>query len=134
MVAAQRPSTANLKPPINKRPPEEQKAICQRGGVASGKARRAKKQKREQLEDLMGVKVATPSRRKKLETFGIKKSEQNNQMAAIVSLFEKALKGDVKAFLAIRDTLGQNPDKPAQIAEQGGRKVEIVDDLPDGED
>lgn len=134
MVAEQRPNTANLKPPINKRPPEEQKTICQRGGVASGKARRAKKQMREQLEYLMGLKVVSPKRQEQLEALGVKKSERNNQMAVTVSLFQKALQGDVRAYLAIRDTLGQNPDKPIQITEQDGRKVEIIDDLPDGED
>lgn len=133
MTAQKRSNTANLKPPINKRSPEEQKAICKRGGIASGKARRAKKQMREDLECLLGMKAKDSTVKAEMAKFGIKKGNQTNQMAIAVSLFQAALKGDVKAYLTIRDTLGESPDR-LKPPEAEGRKVEIVDDLPDGQD
>lgn len=129
MAAEKRSSIANLKPPINKRSPEEQQAICKRGGIASGKARRAKKQMRENLEVLMGMKVKSQKAKNKMVKLGVKKGDQTNQMAITIALFQKALEGDVKAYLAIRDTLGENPD--TLEPQTDGRKVEIIDDLPD---
>ena len=47
--------------------------------------------------------------RKKMEAFGIDPEDFNNDMATVVSLYQKALKGDVGAFATIRDTAGERP-------------------------
>ncbi len=64
------------------------------GGQKSGEARREKKKLKDALKALLELK-------------GDK--GQTNQQKLCLALFEKALKGDVQAFNAIRDTIGEKP-------------------------
>lgn len=83
----------NLKPV---RDTKEARERGRRGGIASGKARNEKKTLREQLLLLL--------------------NEGDTQNNICLSLIEKALKGDTKAFEVIRDTIGEKPvDKIEEI-------------------
>lgn len=64
------------------------------GGIASGEARRKKKTIRETLEMMLSGKMPDGATR---------------QDAIVVALLEKALSGDVRAFEAIRDSIGEKP-------------------------
>lgn len=83
----------NLKP-ISKRTPSELREMTRKGGIASGKARRAKKTFKELL------KIALEMRTKNGNT---------NAEEIVASLILKAQSGDVKAFEAVRDTIGEKP-------------------------
>lgn len=86
-------STENLVS-LADRTTEEQREIAQKGGIASGEARKEKKLLKESILALLELKDDT----------GL-----TNQEKLIKALFEKACKGDVQAFNSLRDTAGQKP-------------------------
>ena len=65
-----------------------------KGGIASGEARRKQKTIRETLEMMLSGKMPDGATR---------------QDAIVGALMEKALSGDVRAFEAIRDSIGDKP-------------------------
>jgi hypothetical protein len=80
---------------------EEQREIAILGGIKSGEVRRNKRDLRRALETILETDITLPD--------GTVKSGAE---AIAYSLFEKALKGDTRAFEIIRDTCAQKvPDK-----------------------
>lgn len=77
---------------------EEQAKTAREGGIASGEARRKKRDIRLALEMLLEKEF---------------KDRSGNTItgaeAIAVKQFEKAMKGDTKAFEVVRDTAGQKP-------------------------
>lgn len=76
----------------------EQQEIAIKGGIASGEARRRKRDIRLALEALLEKDI----------------SDKNGNVmttteAIALKQIEKALKGDTKAFEVVRDTVGQKP-------------------------
>ena len=71
---------------------EEKRAIALKGGKASGEARRKKKRFRELFNAVLDQKNETGER---------------HDMAIVKAMIKKAAIGDVKAFEAIRDTIGE---------------------------
>lgn len=65
------------------------------GGIASGKAR----QKRKELRELLEAALSLPDAGR----------DMSNAEAIAAALVEKAKAGDVRAFEAIRDTVGEKP-------------------------
>ena len=118
-----RNGTKNLIP-TNKRSKEEAKRIGKKGGIASGRARREKKTLRQCLEILL---EKTLKDKKGIEMTGAE--------AVSLKVFEKALKGDIKAFEVLRDTAGQKPVEKVQmktdinIAESAERLSNIFDQI-----
>lgn len=100
--------TANLKS-FADMDAEKQKEIAAAGGKASGEARRKKKLMKEQMEALLSLDVANNKDRQDMEKMGIDPEDMDNQMAMIVAMFREAMGGNVKAFVAIRDTVGEMP-------------------------
>lgn len=106
----------NLKP-VTQRTKEEARQISQKGGIASGEARRRKKTMREALEMLM-YKCELPEQTKQmLRAEGVSDDEMNHQMVITRSLIAKAESGDVQAYNAICAMIGE---KPAEKMELGG--------------
>lgn len=87
----------NLKS-FSERTTEEQREIARQGGKASAEARRKKRDLRLALEML-------------LERDWTDKSGKviSGTEAITAKLFEQAMKGNVKAFETLRDTVGQAP-------------------------
>ena len=76
----------------------KQAEIARKGGIASGKAKRDKKNLCKALEALLEKDMTASN------------GEQMCGAEAIsAKLFEQALKGNVKAFETIRSTVGQDP-------------------------
>ena len=77
-----------------------------KGGIRSGEVRRQKRDLRRALEIL-------------LEKDFKDRSGNNISGAEVITakLFEKAMKGDVRAFETLRDTVGQKPIEKVMIAE-----------------
>ena len=98
---------------------EEQQQIARAGGIASGKARRAKKAFRETLETLLsmnmengdGVEVDTITSFK-----GIKGQNISVQEAILIAQIQKAMKGDTRAAEYVRDSIGQKPSESMNMA------------------
>ena len=88
--------------------PEEAKAKGRKGGVASGKARRRRKALRELIEVAMQCK-----------------GERGKTVAEDIALalIDKALEGDVKAFVALRDTIGEKPVERQELSGPDGGQL-----------
>jgi hypothetical protein len=113
----------NLKP--RELTSEEATKMGKRGGVASGKARREKKLMREQLEMLLNLPIKNGKIKDQLQQLGVEDNDMNNQMALIIAMYQKALKGDVQAFNTLRDTSGQQITNKVEIDEV----PRIIDDI-----
>lgn len=87
---------------------EEAKRRGQKGGKKSGEARRQKKQLRDDLEVLLSTV----------------KNNKSVQEKVCLALIEKAIKGDVRAFEVIRDTIGEKPIEKHQVVDK--EKIEKV--------
>ena len=97
---------------------EEQQEIARQGGIASGEARRAKRDLRQALEILLEKEY---------------KDKNGNSLtgteAITAKLFEQAMKGNIRAFETIRSTCGQDP---VQKVESTNTNIVInLDDFTD---
>lgn len=101
----------NLIPQAHKLTVEE----ASKGGKKSAEARRAKKDLRLALEMLLE------------KDFKDKNGNTISGTEAVTAkLFEKAMKGDVKAFETLRDTVGQKPVEKVMVAEV---EQDIIDEV-----
>lgn len=92
----------NLRPCEYKLSQEEAK----KGGIASGKARAEKRDLRKALEMLLE------------QSYTDKKGVTRTGTQAITErLFQEVMKGNVKAFEVLRDTVGQKPVEKVMVAE-----------------
>lgn len=85
------------------------------GGKASGKARREKKKIKEQMELLLSLPNKDAKTKKKLKTMGIDIGNIDNQMAMVLSMYQKAISGDVQAATFIRDSMGEKVAEKVEI-------------------
>jgi hypothetical protein len=87
----------------------------QKGGIASGEARRQKKNLRLALEMLLE------------KDFKDKDGKIVSGAEAITAkLFQQAMNGNVKAFETLRDTVGQKPVEKIMVAEV---EQDVIDDV-----
>lgn len=101
----------NLRPGEYKLTLEEQK----KGGIASGKARAEKRDLRKALEMLLE------------QTYTDKKGNTRTGAQAVTErLFSEVMKGNVKAFEVLRDTVGQKPVEKVMVAEV---EQTVIDDV-----
>lgn len=104
----------NLKS-FSERTEKEQREIQQKGGIASGEARRRKRDLRLALEMLLEKEYTDK-----------KGNVATGAEAISTKLFEQAMKGNVKAFETLRDTVGQKPVEKVMVAEV---EPEVIDEV-----
>lgn len=114
--------------PWNKRTENEQREYAKKGGQKSGEVRRQRKAMKEQMEMLLALPFKQQKQLNFMKNLGIEEDEIDNQMALIVALYGKALKGDVQAFNTIREV---TQDEKAIKDED---RIQIVNDLPNEEE
>ena len=114
--------------PFNKRTESEQREYAKKGGQKSGEVRRKRKAMKEQMEMLLSLPFKSTKQLNFMKDLGIEEDNLDNQMALIVALYGKALKGDVQAFNTIREVTQDN-----KTVSQEDR-VQIINDLPDDEE
>lgn len=102
--------------PFNERTEKEQREIARQGGIASGEARRAKKELRLALEALL-----------EKEYDNNKGGKVSGAELLAYKQFDKALKGDTRAFEVVRDTAGQKPIEKVMIAEVDQSVIDEVE-------
>ena len=102
--------------------------MTRKGGLASVKARREKKKLREMVEIFGSLKVDKRNSRL-MEDLGIDEEYHTRFMQGVVSLFSKANKGDVAAFNAIRDIIGEKPVDETKVmgSVQTDISIELID-------
>lgn len=102
----------NLHPCEYKLTQEEAK----KGGIASGEARRRKRDLRQALEALL-----------EKDFTGKDGTTLSGAEAIALKQMEKALKGDTRAFEVVRDTSGQKPVEKVVLAEVEQSVIEEVE-------
>ena len=102
----------------------EQVKIARLGGIASGKAKRERKTIREELEFLLAKQLKNN-----------KGEDISTREAISTAMIGQAIKGNVKAFIAIRDTIGEKPPEKTQTELTLTQAlVEFVDGKSDDKD
>lgn len=107
-----------------------------KGGVASGKARREKKEMRDLVQDILNMNVKSG----KAEEFkNLAESKGKNisvQEALVLAQIKKAMNGDTRAIEFLRDTAGQRPvEKREYKAEvNNGKLSEILNALTENDE
>ena len=89
--------------PNSARTPKQRRENARKAGKASGAKRKRLKTLAEELRWLLQLDIVDASGQK-----------VNTQQAISTALIKAALHGDVKAFNAIRDTLGQKPSEKVE--------------------
>ena len=98
----------NLKP-FSERTESEQREIRSKGGKKSGEVRRQKKLLKDYLQEVLDDK--------KIKIDG---KEVDGATAITLKLVQQAMKGNVKAYTTIRDTLGQAPVQGINLTSEVG--------------
>jgi hypothetical protein len=98
----------------------------QKGGVASGESRRRKRTLREMVE-IFGELGVSDKTRKMMKELDIPEDLMTRKMQPVVALYNKAGKGDVAAFNAIRDITGEKPVDETKVT--GNIATEITINL-----
>lgn len=114
--------------PWNKRTEKEQREYARKGGKKSGEVRRKRKAMKEQMEMLLSLPFKQSEALDFMKDLGIEEDNLDNQMALIVAMYGKALKGDVQAFNTIREVV--QDEKTVKDED----RVQIINDLPNEEE
>ncbi len=94
----------NLQPVKTK---AEAKERGRKGGIASGIAKRQRKAMKEQMEMLLSLPLKNDKAKAKFKELGIETDDMDNQMALVVAMYQKALKGDTSAMNIVREITGE---------------------------
>ncbi len=89
--------------PFNERTAEELRQITSKGGKNSGEARREKRALRDTLQELLSL------------DYDVDGTKMGGSEATSIALIKQALKGNVKAYEVIRDTIGEKPTEKVNI-------------------
>lgn len=113
----------NLTPFTSDQNREEAAKNGHAGGIASGEARRRKRDIRLALEALL-----------EKEYKGKDGKFVSGAEAIAIKQMEKALKGDTKAFEVVRDTVGQKPTEKIVVSEVDQNVIDEVERMVNGVD
>lgn len=108
--------------PMNKRSLSEAREWGKKGGKASGAARRKKADFRKALNALLTAEIDSEEWTPFLESLGLGSTVEAAVNAAMI---REALSGNVKAYIAIRDTLGQTTKSEEDLEEQKARTAAV---------
>lgn len=99
------PNEENLIP-MDQRSESEVRDLGQKGGKASGTARRRKRSLKEAADIYLSLPVSDKRRWNAIARKGVAPEDADNQMAMIIGLTEAATQGDAKAAELIVDLIG----------------------------
>lgn len=102
--------------PMNKRTESEQRKITRAGGIKSGETRRRNRDIKKIVAAIMQAAPDTETA-ERLRELGIDERDITNKTAMVYSLYEQAMKGNVKAFEALMKYSGEDPDQERKAAE-----------------
>lgn len=102
---------------------ERAREVGRKGGIASQEAKRRRKSMQEQLKRLLELDVRQEKTNAILRKLGLDNSEINNQMVLNVALYQRAAKGDTRAYEIIRDMVDGKPEIRIATNDDKERKV-----------
>ena len=111
---------SNLIPCTSDQSREEAVKNGQKGGIASGSARRYRKTLRADLETLLDSRAPDGT-------------GKTTAAAIALALINKALKGDTRAFEIIRDTIGEKPAERISLAQIDQDTIDAVEKMVMGD-
>lgn len=124
---------ANEQNLVQNRSREEAEALSRKGGVASGRVRRQKRDLRESMRKILELDVS-PKQKEQLESLGINSEGWSLGDVVNIMAVQTAMKGNVSAMAYCRDTAGFNPELQLREAQfeyekkqKSGEGVEIED-------
>lgn len=118
----------------SRRSREQHSEDSRKGGVKSGEVRRERKKIADQINLLLSLPfpdIQDKKGRQLKQTFyqlGIDPDNIDNQMAMVISMWQKAIKGDVQAFNTLRDTVGEKPKETITIDNSIDETINEVDE------
>lgn len=124
---------ANEQNLVQNRSREEAEALSRKGGIASGRARRQKRDLRESMRKILELDIS-PKQKEQLESLGINSEGWSLGDVVNIMAVQTAMKGNVSAMAYCRDTAGYNPELQLREAQfeydkkqKSGEGVEIED-------
>lgn len=101
--------------PTNKRTEAELRQMTQNGGIASGKARRAKKQRKLILQDILELKLNEKVASKIAKAYGLDAKDITLEAAMDFMQVNKAIESkDTQAYNAVKDRVYGKPKQEIQ--------------------
>lgn len=117
--------------PLDKRTKTEQTEITRKGGIASGKARREKRDRHKRIQELFALAVKDPKLKANLEKMGIDVTDADLETAADARVMVELLrKGDYKAWQAMKEEAYGKLDSKTSLEVSGevsGITIKVVD-------
>ena len=95
--------------PNSARTPEERRELAKRAGIASGEARRKKRDMRESMRKILDLPL-TDKQIRQLDGLGIQAQDWNLADLVNVIAVQQAIKGNTSAMQFVRDTAGYSPE------------------------
>ena len=117
--------------PFSKRSKEEAREQGRIGGKASGESRRRKRSLKEAADLFLSLPVTDQRTFNAMEKAGVNPEDTDYQMAVIVGLTMKAIKGDAKAAKTVIDLLGESAtdNQPQQEIKDHSALIEAIKNL-----
>ena len=107
--------------PNSERSPKEVRENGRKGGIASGVARRRKRDLREACLAILDTEITTKTGDK-----------MTGSEAMVAKLFQQAINGNIKAFEVLRDTAGQKPVDKVVVADVDQSVIDEVENMVTG--
>lgn len=114
--------------------PEQRAENGRKGGLAKREATRRRKEMRETLDILlnMPMKKGKVYSAEEIKSFAdLKGKNITIDQAMMITLVQKALKGDLNAITMVRDTVGEKPTEKMEIKDVTPVIISGEDDLSD---
>ena len=114
--------------PVTERSKEEARALSKKGGINSGKARRVKRLAKDVASLVMSLQapITEQTRKTLAKRWAVDEEDIDVLFVSITSLASKAMKGDVKAFEVVRDTMGEKPGDNVKLTHEMGDGAVIL--------
>lgn len=112
--------------PFDKRTESEQREIRQKGGIASGKARRRKRSMKEAADLFLSLPVSDKRKFNKAVRRYVDVEDIDNQMLMIMGLVDAATDGDAGAAKVVIDLLGERTPREDAEQDQLARAAELL--------
>lgn len=111
--------------PFNERTESEQREIAQKGGIASGAARRRKRSMREAADYYLSLPETDRRRVNAMLRDSIEPEDIDNQMSVVMGIAAAAKQGDSRATNVLLKMLGEETvqEDPAADALEAARKL-----------
>lgn len=122
--------------PFNELTESERREMARKAGIASGEARRKKRD----MKEAINLLLANPAQlkgesgeyfKKRAEELGIQTEDLDNQMLLVISTFLTAISGgknSVSAATFIRDTIGEKPVEHIEMNASVNEKAKEIED------